>query len=246
LEWITKRVVYKMKKIKFIPQVKNAELVGIPPQPSNKFIPDWYKGIHPFTNNATKISMPMGEQGPNITIKRCVPFLDAMTAGYMAVTDDDINIEYSNGGPLMRWRSDGEMITFHSPEQYNGLPIPDGYAYMVAKWHNEWGIELPDGFSALFTHPSNRLDLPFYTLTGLVDCDKYNLPVHFPFILKKEFEGVIPSGTPVAQIIPIKRESWSSDIEKYNEEKSYIKRRTFFRTFSASYKKNYWTKKSYE
>ena len=29
-----------------------------------------------------------------------------------------------------------------------------------------------------------------------------------PFFIKSGFEGVIPAGTPIAQLIPIKREKW--------------------------------------
>jgi hypothetical protein len=44
----------------------------------------------------------------------------------------------------------------------------------LIKFHNLWIIEAPDGYAVLFTHPFNRFDLPFTTLTGLVDCDRYH------------------------------------------------------------------------
>ena len=37
------------------------------------------------------------------------------------------------------------------------------------------------GWSILFTHPLNRDDLPFRTLSGIVDCDRFGAGlVHFP------------------------------------------------------------------
>jgi hypothetical protein len=45
--------------------------------------------------------------------------------------------------------------------------------------------------------------LPFSILPGIVDADHFKLSVQFPFLLQAGFEGVIPAGTPVAQIIPI-------------------------------------------
>ena len=33
---------------------------------------------------------------------------------------------------------------------------------------------------------------------------------------KRNFEGIIPSGTPMIQIIPFKRESWTLGVKKYN------------------------------
>ena len=68
----------------------------------------------------------------------------------------------------------------------------------------------------LFTHPINRSDLPFTTLTGLVDCDTFrHTPIHFPARWNDaNFNGVLPKGTPVAQCLPVKRELWSADFEE--------------------------------
>ena len=73
-------------------------------------------------------------------------------------------------------------------------------------------IEAPPNYSLLITHPVNRTDLPFTTLTGLVDSDLYhdsriNFPAHWHDL---SFTGVLPKGTPVAQCIPVRRERWDS------------------------------------
>src|SRR5262249_784850 len=85
----------------------------------------------------------------------------------------------------------------------------------VMKFNNFWTIEVPPGFSLLITHPINRHDLPFTTLTGLVDCDRYidnfiNFPARWS---DPAFEGVLPRGTPFAQCIPVKGQSWSGRFE---------------------------------
>ena len=56
----------------------------------------------------------------------------------------------------------------------------------------------------------NRFDLPFTTLTGLVDCDRYHDNwIHFPAHWHDaNFSDVLPKGTPVKQCMPVKRESW--------------------------------------
>jgi hypothetical protein len=49
----------------------------------------------------------------------------------------------------------------------------------------------------------------FTIMPGVVDTDEYYAPVNFPFVLKDpKFEGLIPQGTPLAQVIPFKRESY--------------------------------------
>lgn len=233
------------KKFKVYPGTREVDLAGIPPTPAIKHIPEWYKDINPYTNGDKKLKFPMEYNTHNSTIKRCVPFLDAMTAGYTFVLDDDVFVDQVDGAPLMRWKSDAEMITWHSVDQFEGLAIPKGYHYMVAKWHNDYLFKTPSGYSTWFTHPVNRFDLPFLTINGFVDTDKYCMAVQFPFFLQEGFEGIIKSGTPVAQMIPIKRDSWKIDIEKYDKDEMYKNHRLFRRTFASSYKINFWDRKQY-
>ena len=88
--------------------------------------------------------------------------------------------------------------------------VPDSDDQFLIKFHNLWTVQAPPGYSLLFTHPVNRSDLPFTTLTGLVDCDRYhdnwiNFPAHWH---DADFSGVLPRGTPVAQCYPVKRQTW--------------------------------------
>jgi len=234
------------KKFKVYPGTKEVALAGIPPTSAIKHIPDWYKDIQPYANGDKKLKFPLESNTHNATMKRCVPFLDAMTAGYTFVLDDDVFVEQVGGVPLMRWKSDAEMITFHSFDQFEGLPIPKGYHNMVAKWHNDYLFKTPPGYSTWFTHPVNRFDLPFLTMNGFVDTDKYTMATQFPFFLQEGFEGIIESGTPVAQMIPIKRDSWEINVEKYDKEEMYKNHRAFRRTFAGSYKINFWNRKYYK
>jgi hypothetical protein len=38
------------------------------------------------------------------------------------------------------------------------------------------------------------------------------MPVLFPFMMKNNFSGVVPAGTPVVQIVPFKRDDWKSNV----------------------------------
>lgn len=234
-----------MKKIKFFPLEKNTELVNNYPVPASKKIPEWFKQIQPYFHK-NKLSFPMQFKTPNVTVKRCVPFLDALTIGYVACLESDVFVEKTENGSIIRWRDGSTQVTEHDVVQFNGFPIPEDYNYFVWKWHNTWSINVPDGYSIYFTHPSNRFDLPFRSLSGVVDCDKYDMSVQYPFLLKKDFEGIIEAGTPLVQLIPFKRESWQSVVEKYDYDKTFLIGKNFFKTLVSSYKKNYWTIKKYQ
>jgi hypothetical protein len=159
------------------------------------------------------------------TVKRCPPFVDAMSAGFLIGLVCDLRVangefawdwDLPAGGSVAYPRS---PLTFHEPSQVTGTPLFDADRFLV-KFHNLWTIEAPEGWSLLFTHPANRFDLPFTTLTGLVDCDRYSdLWIHFPARWNDpEFEGVLPRGTPVAQCIPVRRADWSLDVGGFTED----------------------------
>ena len=59
----------------------------------------------------------------------------------------------------------------------------------------------------------NRFELPFLTTSSIVDNDKVHIPGTMPFFLRKGVQGILPAGTPYAQIIPFKREHWESEID---------------------------------
>jgi hypothetical protein len=159
------------------------------------------------------------------TVKRCPPFVDAMTGGFLIPLICDVKVERGEftwdndlptGGAVSFSRS---PIGIHDAGQVAGTPLFDPDRFLI-KFHNLWTIEAPDGYSLLFTHPANRFDLPFTTLTGLVDCDRYhdawiNFPAHWH---DANFSGLLPKGTPVAQVFPVKRETWVAHTTTFTEE----------------------------
>jgi hypothetical protein len=126
------------------------------------------------------------------------------------------------------------------------LPVPAGHANQHFAWHNIYQIKLPKGYSLLLTHPFNRFDLPFTTLTGIADADYGMQQGNVPFFIKEDFEGIIPAGTPMFQILPFKREDWKSS---KNENLNDLDREHSFnnmRKISGFYKDNFWNRKKYD
>jgi hypothetical protein len=199
-----------------------AELDGLlpPPVPAAHGLPDWFKAMPPQAFNA--VNVQLGD-----TVKRCPPFIDAMTSGFLIPLICDLKVENGEftwdndlppGGAVSFVRS---PLGFHDASQVSGTPLfaPDRF---LIKFHNLWTIEAPEGYSLLFTHPANRFDLPFTTLTGLVDCDRYHDNwIHFPAHWHDaNFSGVLPKGAPVAQCMPVKRESWLVQTAAFTEEET--------------------------
>jgi hypothetical protein len=101
------------------------------------------------------------------------------------------------------------------------LPVPAGCQPNKMTWSLPVGWKTPRGWSTLVTHPINRFDLPFETIGGIVDSDRYGSGGNLPFYLKKDWQGILEAGTPIAQIIPFKRESWTHSINNREADDSF-------------------------
>jgi hypothetical protein len=209
---------------------------------ASKFIPQWYKDMESYIGGERKPSENAGTTG---TLKKCIPVFDAITAGYLILSPADVFVSQKDGAPFYQWANYG-LIQFHPVEQAPDHPNRNGHI-SYPKWINPWAIRTPEGYSCLFTAPKHR-DNVFTILDGIVDTDTYSAPVNFPFVLNDTtFEGLIPAGTPIAQVIPFKRDSFELEIgEIANLEESNKITNKLRTKFFDSYKTQFWTRKEYK
>jgi hypothetical protein len=212
-----------------------------PPKPAVKEIPDWYKNTPEYVSDqGKKITDPNDSAH---TIKKCIPVFDSITAGYILYTQVDVQVSLQDGLPLYLW-PEQNAIVLHSKQQAPLYPAKNEAPF--PKWNNPYAITTPPGYSILFTQPMHRKSV-FTILDGIVDTDKYKAPVSFPFVLNDvKWEGIIPAGTPMVQVIPFKRESWEHKIGSTKELKEQSMVTAKLKTlFFNSYKKQFWHKKEY-
>jgi hypothetical protein len=174
-------------------------------------IPEWFKDLPPLVEI---------KGSPDLSLKKCIPFLDAISTGYYLVTTKDYEFyadeskqEYKISGDIESSLKSDFPILKHPIDQIGNMPIDDNYIKYAFKWNNQYIVKTPPGYSTLFIHPMNFPDLPFYSLSGVVDTDNFFMSVLFPFFIKKGFSGKIPAGTPVIQIIPFKRDDWKHSVD---------------------------------
>jgi hypothetical protein len=213
--------------------------------PASKFIPEWYKNIKSYLNDEKK---PIGDGTTAATIKRCMPVLDAITGGYIITLPADVYVslkenEEGKKEQFFEWASGG-IISFHPISQAPEHPLVKPHAY--PKFNNPWAIKTPKGYSTLFVQPFHRESI-FTILPGIVDTDIYTAPVNFPFVINDpDFEGYIKQGTPIAQVIPIKRDEWNMEIgnsEDYVQQNAITQK--LQTRFFDRYKSMFWDKKEY-
>ena len=234
-----------MKKIEFHPVNELTEKILDAPVPASKTIPDWFKRTDGTVRKEYNHRNP--DNTANKSVKLCVPFIDALTTGYMITLPCDVVFvdPKKYDGKRVLWDVSWQMLEAHTPGQLGMMPIPSGYDSAALKWTVMWSIKTPPGYSLMFTHPLNRFDLPFLTFSGVVDTDRYEIPVNLPFFIREDFMGKIEKGTPIAQIIPIKRERWNSIKEKFTNKHNFLidSLRT---VIDHSYRLRWWSKKTYD
>jgi hypothetical protein len=209
--------------IQFYPWGEQSEKL-IPPSPAKKHIAPYWKDMPLFHQEEDFEKVKNGTANRKnvfLSLKHCMPYFDAMTAGYHYLLHTDITVLVNdNGIPKLKWNSDLEPA---GDRVLKEMPVPAGHYQAHFGWQMYWGIQMPKGWSALITHPINRYDLPFTTVSGLVDYDEYPLPGNVSFHIKDNFKGKIEAGTPIMSIIPIKRENWNHEL---NLDKNFFSQKT--------------------
>lgn len=196
--------VVKTREIEFLCYPEDEGVIPAP-YPARKHLPEWFKNLPPKVENQNVIA--------NSTIKRCAPFLDAMTLGWIIPLAADVEfVTNSDGsGVSYKWSFYRPMVENHTASQVAGhpeLPKPP------MKFLNYWLIKVPQDYSLLFIPPLNRADPRFECVSGLVDVDRYFEFINFPFFFRKgDFTGIVKQGTPLVQVIPIHRPSLINESE---------------------------------
>jgi hypothetical protein len=219
------------------------------PQPASRFVPDWYKNTDSYSPEYLEIFNKLAPGREFSTIKRCPPIFDAISSGYIIVTHADLLIQKINGVLGYTWRED--LIEFHDTKQAllhpDKMTSSEGLDLEYPKIISPWAIETPKGYSCLFVPPMHRKNI-VNILPGIVDTDYFNTPVNFPFVVSDlNFEGIIPAGTPIAQVIPFKRDEWKMSIDKDEKKNRQLNDQTMLirSKFSNAYRNYFWQKKQY-
>lgn len=192
--------------IRFLCEAQDEGVIAAP-VPAKTYIPDWFRKLP----GVDKVRVSPTDTG--LTIKRCMPFLDAMTTGWIIPLPATVRLEIKKNGTRVDagWDFDRTLVSFHGDHQVKGNPMAPRAA---CKFHNFWTIVTPPGWSCLFVSPLNRPNGIFDIISGIVDTDTYRAPVHFPFFpVGPDGLHVIEKGSPMIQVIPFKRDSTEIEAE---------------------------------
>lgn len=169
------------------------------PVPAREALPDWFRRIPAVDKQR------LSTTDNALTVKRCMPFLDALSAGWVLPLAATVRLEIRDNGQTVDagWDFDKTMVSNHHPYQVAGHPLQPR---PPCKLHNHWTIRTPKGWSCLFVPPLNRPNGVIEIAAGVVDTDEYPALIHFPFFATAP-DGLytLEKGTPLVQVIPFER-----------------------------------------
>src|SRR5687768_17200413 len=190
-----------MSQIEFHTLARGLDLIPHP-YPAANHVPDWFK------------DMPADHEHGG-TLKRCPPFLAAMTAGYIIPAPADATIVMSDDGEISA-RGTLNYLSTHFPAQVKGAPFGQ---CRIVKFENPWIIVTPADTVCLITAPINRFEIPFTALSGIVETGSYYREIHLPMAceMKPGQTYKLRRGAPMIQVLPMRREQWASQIGPIEE-----------------------------
>jgi hypothetical protein len=237
-----------MNEIRFVYLDKYFYDVCERPVPSSTYIPDWFKDLPPYLYGDNKLSLtPESKFASNVSAKKCIPMLDAITTGYTITLWSDVIVEQPESGqPQISWEVARPVFATHGTSSELVGP-PPGFDNVVFKYLTSFRIETPRGYSVMVRPPAGHYDLPFQVIPAIVDTDRSVIDSNFPLWVRSGFQGVVEKGTPIAQVIPFKRDNWKSSFS-WIDEKDFIAQedRGFNSTIKNNYIKNIWSKKTFK
>jgi hypothetical protein len=219
------------------------------PTPAHKAMPEWFKRLDKDVSGLEKT-----EAG---TAKRCVPVLEAISQGYIIPLWADLYVKvFMQDGdthPTIKCSFPNELnlglvdnISSHGWDQVGDLCDLKKFSLgkVLIKLSNPWIIETPKGWSIQIKNPANNWSNDLQLIEGVVDSDTYYNQVNLPCVWtgSELGEWIIPKGTPLAQVIPFKRQRTSMKVETYDLDRVAKTQTKLGTLIKDKYRKLFWHK----
>lgn len=207
------------------------------PVPASKALPEYFKGL------------PANVGGPaDVTAKRCIPFLEAMSGGYILPLWADMHVVADKGNLKISFPPlymEPQSLGSHSYKQLEGHPLSEQpYGKNLLKFMNPWIIQTEPGWSCMFVSPLNHFETRFQVLAGTVDTDTYYNNINFPFLWTGgDGEFMVPRGTPLVQVIPFRREQTELVVQEVDKVRKQEVQSKIGSVFKDAYRNFFWHKK---
>lgn len=248
-----------MSKLKFISMIEGVDET-MPVIPAYKHQYEWVK-------RATKNFKESGTLTDKVDTNQLLPFLSKLNVrhtskcpgiinlkskGFIVRTHSDIHLKIKEGS--YEWNtpsdwtamSDGhceDTITHHFEDSLHQFMTdwPKDTLNIILKINLPWYVKIPKDYELIMIDPFYKDDYRFTVCPGLFEPDlglaKLNVPIYWH---STDGEFMIKAGTPIAQLIPIKKENVDFEVTNKNDDKDFSKQiRLMQLKFQEGFTRNY-------
>jgi len=195
-----------------------------PPQPANKFLPEWYK--------KNKISNKLNLFGPDKEhphAKNCPAIQEEMLNGIVLPAWSDIWIDMKDNE--VNWKTtvgenffipNWKWIGSHNLQQIKSMNLNTIVNFGILKLFSPYYFSTPKGYGLSFRDVFYHHRKDIRLLPGMVETDIWH-EVNFPFeftqdITNQETKFIIEAGSPLMLLTPYKiNEKYNLKLNKFND-----------------------------
>ena len=205
----------KNKKIRFTNSI-NGIVENYPIIPASKIQRPWMKGpTEQYREDIKKLKSkcPFSGFRPN-NIAKCPGIKSLFNTGYILTCPFDVRITTNGDLETINWDLPFQVnslgfapIAIHKPEVlHDHCPAPHNTVKSILKIDSGWQVTSPDDIVFMLTNIHYTEETRFTSVTGILD-PKQSTKV-IPQLYWHTLDGVeiIKAGTPLMQIIPLKRD----------------------------------------
>jgi hypothetical protein len=200
-------------RIEFFTEPRHAYLLkDAPPLPAGSALPQWWRDTDTHRRAVTRFQVypPELKLRRNATIKACPAIHDYLSGGFVLPLWADFAITLD--GDAYRWESqrDEFVIERHDRDQYEKLPN-EGFP-LVLKFRSPWYCRTSPGYSIRVLPCFYHFDHLWRALPGVIHSDVVH-QTHVNVLFEaSRAQMVLPQGTPLAHIVPFRRERYQLDL----------------------------------
>jgi hypothetical protein len=234
----------KTPTIEFISSIEGVEEL-MPIIPASEYKRPWAARL--LEDLKQKRTDPNYGMVRSVHTAKCPGIFNLMRHGWILRTWQDITIETNGDGNSCNWASvinqkdlcGAEVIEFHPPEQLiNFFENWDGAIQNVIKFQTPWTCKIPAGYFLLEMPVTYSDESRFEALPGYFSSE-YGHAAMNPQIKWKVPSGkvLIKAGTPIAQYILIKKDSFNTIIRTQTKRESILSKLINENTFVKNIKR---------
>ena len=217
----------KEDKIEWWTSVEGLENIA-PVQTSSHFIPDWWQKTPHWQDDGVKEDNVRNNILNKGTVRRCPAIPEFMGMGFIVPLWTDLDVTVYDDGSF-QWYTPAKEFHFdnHGPTQLADHLPRHAKPTVILKPNCPWRVKTPPGISMLQLPMFWHFNPNFTVAPGVIWSDIHH-EVNQQMMFHKRGNMKVQRGTPLAQYIPIRRETIPHTVTKETPELANARHTSYY------------------